>query len=483
MTFCFARRLVFCIAVAATLLTGLARTSAAEADRPNVLWIYVEDMNAWMSCYGDQLGPTPTIDALARRGVKFTRAFMPAGVCSATRSALITGTMQTTFGLHNHRSARASFRGKSMGPDFDDIKLPKGARAIPQLMKEAGYFTFNQGKTDYNFVYDSADLYDVDNGTMGLRGNWKHWRKAKPGQPFFGQIQLRGGKNSGRVKNPTDPADVTVMPYYPDHPIIRKEIAHHYDCIRQTDAEVKQILAALKDDGLLDDTVVFFFTDHGFRGMRHKQFLYDGGIHVPLVVAGPKVPQGKVRDDVVSGIDISIATLALGGMEIPKYAEGRDLFAADHQPRKYIIAARDRCDYTIDRIRAVRTPRFKYLKNFLTDRPYLQPQYRDGRPYMEILKKLYKEGKLNEVQAAFVGPDRPAEELYDVENDPHETVNLAGDPKYAQVLQEHRAILTRWIKDTDDQGQYPESDAGLLCVLKRWGKKCVNPEYDRVREK
>jgi len=467
-------RVAWLIAFACTIALVLVHSVEADESpqRPNIVWIFVEDMNDWMGCYGDAMVDTPNIDALARRGVRFERAYMPAGVCSATRSAIALGAMQTTLGVHNHRSSRRRVPG-------EEIHLGKDVKTVYQLLREAGYFVTTQGanKNDFNFIYRGQDLYDVNGGTMLP----PHWRKRTEGQPFFAQIQLKGGKNSGKIARKTDPAKVEVMPYYPDHPVIRREIAHHYDCIKQTDNEVGRIVAALKDDGLLDNTVVFFWTDHGMRLPRHKQWLYEGGIRVPLVVAGPGIPEGKTRDDLVSGIDITVSTLALAGIARPRWMEGRNLFAEDHQPRQYVISARDRCDYTIERVRAVTTKRYKYLRNFLTDRPFMQPQYRDGRDYVEVPRQLYKEGKLNPIQAAMWIEKRVPEELYDLENDPFETVNLASDPKYAEVLQRHREILNRWIKQTDDQGQYPESVESLRGVLKRWSKEAVNPEYEKAR--
>lgn len=244
------------------------------------------------------------------------------------------------------------------------------------------------------------------------------------------------------------------MPYYPDHPIIRREIAHHYDCIRQTDDEVAEILSALKEDNLLENTIVFLFTDYGMRLPRHKQWLYEGSIRVPLVVAGAGIANGKVRDNLVSGIDITVTTLELAGVEIPANMEGRNFFADDYNPREFVISARDRCDYTIEHVRAVTTKRFKYFRNFLTDRLFMQPQYREGRDYVEIGRRLYKEGKLNPVQDFMWSENRVPEELYDLENDPHEIKNLAKDPKCADVLARHRKILdyrgtgNRWSKPT-----------------------------------
>ena len=452
-----------------------AADSPSNSKRPNIVWVFIEDMNDWYGCYGDPTVPTPNIDALAKRGVRFDRAYMPAGVCSACRSAIATGAMQTSLGIHHHRSSRKRV------PE-EVIHLPDGVKTIYQLMREAGYFvTSSKGKNDFNFIFSTDDLFDQLAGNMGWSP--KHWEGRQKDQPFFAQIQLKGGKNSGKGVPKTDPAKVQVPPYYPDHPVIRQAIAHHYDTIRQTDQELNKIMTALTEDQLLENTVVFFWTDHGMALHRHKQWLYEGGIRVPLIVAGPGLEAGSTRDDLISGIDISTTTLALAGVDPKKFPwlEGRDFFAPDHQKRDFVISARDRCDYTIDRVRAVTTKRYKYLRNFLTDRTLMQPQYRDGRPHMEITRQLFKEGKLNEVQA-FKWNKRVPEELYDLENDPHETVNLVNDPAHAEALAQHREILAKWTKDTDDQGQYPESIDSLRGVLKRWNKQAVNPEYDRVRK-
>ena len=460
--------------IAIVFMSAAAPAFAQQVDaRPNIVWIFVEDMNGWYGCYGDDTVPTPNIDALAERGVRFDRMYMPAGVCSATRSAIALGAMQTSLGVHNHRSSRKRV------PE-EVIHLPDGVKTIYQLMREAGYFVTTQAmnKNDFNFIWDGNDLYDKQSKKM-LPGLWE---ERPNGKPFFAQIQLRGGKNSGKGFEKTDPSKMKVAPYYPDHEVIRQEYAHHYDTIRQTDAEVGKIIAALKEDNLLDNTIVFYWTDHGMRLHRHKQWLYEGGIQVPFVAAGPGIKPGTSRDDLVSGIDISATTLAIAGVDLAKHKwiEGRNFFAKDHKPRDFVISARDRCDYTIDRVRAVTTTKYKYLCNFLTDRTFMQPQYRDGRPHMEVCRELYKQGKLNAVQA-FKWEKRVPEELYDLENDPHEINNLANDPKYAKVLAEHRAILEKWIKDTDDKGQYPESVDSLRGVLKRWSKQAVNPEYEKAR--
>jgi N-sulfoglucosamine sulfohydrolase len=469
------------IVLAVSLMWG---ASLLAAEQPNIVWIFVEDMNGWYGCYGDDTVPTPNLDKLASVGIRFDRTYMPAGVCSATRSAIALGAMQTSLGVHNHRSSRQRV------PE-ELIHLPDGVKTVYEVMREQGYFvTDTGGKNDFNFLFDEAELYDITEKRIGFKG--PNWRKRKDGQPFFAQIQLKGGKNSGQFKGSdlsknsnatphTNADQMQVAPYYPDHPVMRREYAHHYDCVRQTDDEVGEIIDALAADDLLDDTVIFFWTDHGMRLPRHKQWLYEGGIRVPLIVAGPGISQNTSRDDLVSGIDITVATLGLAGIEKPAWMEGRDFFTDDYVPRDFVISARDRCDFTIERVRAVTTKRYKYLRNFLTDRPFMQPQYRDGRDYVEVPRELFKAGKLNEVQAFMWSKARVSEELYDLKADPHEIHNLAKDAAHAKTLQRHRAILASWIKETGDQGQVPESIDSLRGVLERWDHEAVNPEYKAAR--
>lgn len=470
------------------LMLGIVLTffsnSANAAERPNVLWIYLEDVSGWFSCYGDKIIKTPNIDALAKEGIKFDRFYTPAGVCSATRSSIITGFMQTSIGAHNHRSCRSSFRRFTFD-EYDKNVLPESATPLPIRFRKAGYWTFNEGgKDDYNFEFTTDEFYNY----VRSRGGWGPkntvagdcWAVKKKDQPFFGQVQLGGGKLGRRAPKKIDPAIVPIPPYYPDVKEVRDEIAHHYDCLLKTDEQVGEVIAALKRDGLYDNTLIFMFSDHGMKLHRHKQMLYEGGIQMPLIVVGPGIKKGEVRDDLISGIDISAATLAAAGIEYSTL-EGKDFLAKDYEPREYVVAARDRCDYTIEKIRAVVTPKYKYLRNYLTDRPYMQPTYKDPWPVTKKFRAMMAAGEMNETQLIFFGDSRVPEEFYDLENDPHEIHNLANDPKHKAALEQHRKMLAEWIKETGDKGQQPESDIGLKCTLKRWGEKCVNPEYDKVR--
>tara|TARA_R110002072_G_scaffold302999_4_gene491159 strand:+ start:12163 stop:13629 length:1467 start_codon:yes stop_codon:yes gene_type:complete len=461
--------------------------SIAQAERPNILWIYVDDMSDWMGCYGDPLAQTPHIDSLADGGVTFQHAYMPAPVCSTTRSALITGTMQTTHGLHQHRTMIRK-------------PLPDGLLTIPELFRKAGYLTFNEAKDDYNFQRDRSLMYSPEfkrpprkqvNGH--IVGRDVTWLKQLKGKSFFGQIQLKGGKFEGETgsnfpaKSRVAENLVTVPPQYPNHEVFRNAIARHYEQIAETDAQVGAIISALKTYELWDNTAVFFFTDHGGPLPRAKQFLYEDGTKVPLIVHWPKgaahiTRHGDSRPDLVSGIDITTSSLGLAGIAIPDFMEGRDLFADELQPRSYVISARDRMGNAIDRIRTVRSARFRYLRNYKLDRALYQPQYRDGYATFTTLRELHAQGKLTPLQASYFDVEsRPKEELYDLENDPHQTVNQAHNPSFKSVLNEHREVLDQWEAETDDKGRYPESHESLKLVFKSSQGKCVNPEYDFLK--
>lgn len=494
--------------LAAFLFAG----SVQSAEKPNILWIFSEDLSPYFGCYDDPVnaGHTPAIDQLAADGVLFTRAFMPAPVCSAARSAMITGVMQTTTGTHQHRSSRAA--DGSVVPGDIRIHLPEGMKTIPELMREEGYFTFNTGKDDYNFHYNRLNLYsygtkdDYVPGMNGWQGNFAQtdakriyientWAKRPDkDQPWFGQIMIWGGKTGDRhVRDGEnlDDYDVPIPPYFPDTPAYRKEWTTHYNAARGADVQVEEILALLEADGELENTIVFFFSDHGNnQSIRHKQFCYEGGVHVPLMVKGnhSALKAGTVRDELVSGLDISATTLAFGGAEMPDYLDGQNLFGETYEPVDFVVSARDRCDYTIDRIRTVRTDQYRYIRNFFPDRPMLQAQYRDNRPPVTEIKRLRNEGGLTPYQEEHWFRVRPEEELYDIAKDPHQINNLADDPAFAEVLKQHREILNQWIQDTDDQGQYPESPIQLKATYDLWKDRPifsnadVNPEYDQFKD-
>lgn len=494
----------------AWVIVHLMQPLMATTERlPNILWIIAEDLSPFFGCYGDAVnaGHSPAVDQLANQGVRFNRAYATSPVCSASRSALITGVMQTSTGTHQHRSGRAD-EGVVVS-ESERIYLPKGVKTLPEQLRENGYFTFNSGKDDYNFHYDRRALYDVGTassyiaGMNGWQGNRaKHWksftedvwnaRKDKQ-QPWFGQIQIDGGKGDRRYLNKSDfIADdaVDLPPYFPDTPALRHAWAVHYNNARGSDVRISQILKQLEADGELKHTIIFFFSDHGHNtSLRHKQFCYEGGVLVPLIIKGdhPAIQPGRVVDDLVTLLDVSATTLALAGLDVPDYLDGQNLFGIEYKAARYVISARDRCDYTIDRIRSVRSDRYRYIRNYFPERPLMQPGYRDGRPASMDMHRLYKANKLTEYQAEHWFGIRPKEELYAVERDPHQLDNLALKSEYQAVLLEHRTVLETWIKESNDQGQYPEDTIQLKATYNLWKDReifknaNVNPEYSKFR--
>lgn len=445
--------------VALACLTG---TLSAAPQQHNILWIIVDDMSAQFSSYGETAIETPNVDRLAREGTKFTKAFVTAPVCSTCRSAFITGMYQTSIGAHHHRSGRGAKK----------IHLPDGVRPVPELFKEAGYYTSvgswpnrgaRLGKTDYNFEWNEK-MYD---------GN--DWSGRKKGQPFFAQIQTPGGKLRGgnressekfaarmeeTLGNRTKIEDVHLAPYYPRDPVLLHDWAAYLDSVRETDRVVGEILARLEKEGDRENTLIVFLTDHGISHARGKQFMYDEGLHVPLVVAGPGIPAGTVRKDLVEHIDIAAISLAAAGIGVPKHMHARDVFAKDYQPREAAFAARDRCDETVEHLRSVRTQRYKYIRNFLPNRPALQPNaYKDHKSILIALREANKAGRLNDTQKLLFQPTRPKEELYDLLMDPFEVRNLAANSAHAETLGSMRKRLEDWMESTNDHGRKPEPAA------------------------
>ncbi|MDE0635498.1 MAG: sulfatase [Candidatus Poribacteria bacterium] len=413
--------------------------------QPNVLWIYGEDLSPDLGCYDTPAVQTPNIDRLAEEGTRFTNAFVTCPVCSPSRSALITGTYQTHFDAHNHRSNREK-------PLRDDMKL------ITDCFREAGYFTCNspgppynrRGKTDFNFQREQP-FDGID------------WSERAEGQPFYSQINI---PDTHRVfkpdpERPINPDDVQLPPYYPDHPLTRKDWALYLESIQILDRKVGGILERLDAEGLSENTIVFFISDHGRAHIRCKQFLYDGGIHIPLIVRWPgNIEVEVVSDELVSGVDLTPTTLSLVGLDIPNYVQGQIFLGPDAESRDAVFAARDRCDGTDDRIRCIRTSRYKLIRNYHPELPYMQfngykkLQY----PLWTLIRILAEKDELSEAQQHFLQQTRPAEELYDLQTDPHEVNNLADDKRFDAVRNDLNRKLDAWIEATGDMGETPESD-------------------------
>lgn len=449
-----------------TTSTSVGRASNIS---PNIVWIIIEDMSANFSCYGETTIQTPHIDGLSASGVRFTKAFVTAPICSISRSALITGCYQTSLGVQNHRS---SVPGHT-------IQLPSDVTLVTELFHDHGYHVNNLtweaflkndaqldksdrvevAKTDYNFEWNTEKSYDKT-----------HWARRDRGKPFFVQIQLHGGKFRGQVPKPewpnrvlkelgsiTEASSVKLPAYLPEDPVIREDWAQYLDCVRYTDHQVGTIVQRLKETGDFANTIIFVMTDHGISHVRNKQFLYDGGTHVPLLVSGPGIAAGITREDLVEHIDLGATSLGFAGLPIPQSMHSRDLFGPDYQERQAVFAARDRADETVDWIRSVRTEKYKYIRNGFPSRPYLQPNlYKDSKAIVQAMRRLYADGKLDPSQSLIMAENRPLEELYELSSDPNEFRNLAHNPEYAAVLSEMRGKLIQWCQQTGDRAG-PES--------------------------
>ncbi len=430
---------------------GLAASGCLPGrSRPNVLWILAEDFSPDLGCYGNDLVRTPNLDRLAAEGVRYTQCICTAAVCSAARSALMTGMFQTTIGAHNHRSHRDR-----------PHDLPEGVPTVTGLFREAGYHVSNcrnpapgvqvRGKTDFNFrvakPFDGAD-----------------WSERPTGAPFYSQVNLPETHRKFRRFDdaPVDPASVPLPPFYPDHPVVREDLALYLDTAQHLDVKVGKILRRLKEEGLYERTIIFFFGDHGQALHRGKQWLYEQGVRVPLIVRIPEAYRppgfepGAADDRLLQHIDITATSLALAEIERPGAMQGRVFLGpgADPEP-PYAFSARDRCDETVDRIRCVRDKRWKLIRNFLPERSYAQKNhYKDtSYPALQVMRQLHAEGKLEGPAALWLAPSRPEWELYDLEADPHEVRNLADAPEHAQTGARMRVALELWIEESGDRGR------------------------------
>lgn len=433
----------------------VGRAAEPAAGRPNILWLIAEDFGQHLGCYGTKEVWTPNLDRLAAEGVRYTR-FYNGHVCSPSRSAFNTGMYATTIGVHNHRSNR-------------DRPLPEGVKVLSDWMRQAGYFTANirelprecgfkgSGKTDWNFKVEGRP-FDSDK-----------WSDLKDHQPFYAQVNFSETHRAFKAPQKADPAKVEIPPYYPDHPVTREDWAQYLDAASELDRKVGLVLAALQHDGLADNTIVVFFGDNGQAHVRGKQFCYEEGLLVPMLIRWPKslsVPAhfqpGTVDDRLLHGIDLAPTMLALTGAPKPPKMQGQVFLGDRCEPdRQYVFGSRDRCDMTVMRIRTVRDARYRYIRNFTPHVPFLaRNEYKEKQyPVWNLLKELHGQGQLTPPQEALCQPTMPEEELYDLQSDPWEINNLAKSdrPEHQAELKKLRAILEKWIEDTNDQGRRLET--------------------------
>ncbi len=425
-----------------------------QSDRPNILWITCEDTSPDFGCYGDSYAVTPNVDRLAAQGTRYNLCFSHAPVCAPSRSGLILGMYPTTVGSHHMRS-----------------QVPPRAdwRTYSSYLREAGYYCTNNSKTDYNFPVPK-DAWD-ENGPKA------HFRnRPNKSQPFFAifndtvshesqsrPTEQQYAKNTRRLtpEQRHDPAKAKLPAYLPDTPVVRKNWAICYDNVTAMDYTVGDLLAQLEADGLADNTVVFFYGDHGRGLTRGKRWLYDSGTRVPLVIRWPgKIKPQTVSDDLVAFVDLGPTVLSIAGIKPPANMQGQPLLGKYQAPtpREYVYGARDRMDERIDMFRSVRDKQFKYIRNYMPWQPYAQHiDYMTQMPMYQELVRLRAAGVLHGAPALWMAKSKPVEELYDCVADRDEVVNLAEKPEHRATLERMRAESKRWMIETNDLGLLPEA--------------------------
>ncbi|MCP4310117.1 MAG: sulfatase-like hydrolase/transferase [Bacteroidetes bacterium] len=454
---CFAALL--CCSACISPDTKESNSSGAASDLPNIVWLVAEDMSPVIPSFGDSTIVTPNLSRLASEGVRFTNVFSVSGVCSPSRAALATGMYPTRIGAtHMRTTGNVKLMPEGVFP-YEALPAAE-VKLHSEYLRRIGYYCTNNSKEDYQFQ-KTLTAWDESSPKA-------HWRNKKPGQPFFAIFNFNVCHESQIWRKAEDSlwidADlaVPVPPYLPDNEVGRRDVRRMYSNILEMDQQVGEILKQLEEDGHMDNTIIFWYADHGGPLPRQKRLLYDSGLEVPLIIRYPdKAGAGEEDDQLISFLDFKPTLLSMAGIEPPGYLDGR-AFAGKYESaekRKYIHGAADRFDERYDRIRAVRDHQYKYLRNYWPEKGYyLAVAYREQMPVMQELLRMRDHGELNKYQAQWFRESKPVEELFDTYNDPFELHNLAADPAYREKLEELRQECDRWIAETGDMGLIPETE-------------------------
>ena len=457
---------------------------------PNILWLVTEDMGAYIPPFGDNTVKTPNLSRLANEGVIYPNLYSTSGVCAPSRAAIATGMYPSSIGA-NHMRTTSNTKQTGL-PKYEAVP-PSQVKMISELLRMKGYYCTNNYKEDYQFkapvtAWDESSTY-------------AHWRNRKEDQPFFSVFNFTETHESGlfepygfreietrhyhsgddsfqwknfgashsknRMKESETPIHLPkdtkfkIPPYLPDNEVSRRDMWKLYNNIAEMDKQVGVVLKQLEDDGLLENTIIFFYGDHGGPLPREKRLIYDSGLNTPMIVRFPNQLRAGTKDDqLVSFVDFAPTLLALTN-EVPKaYMQGQPFIGESVQKkRKYIHGAADRFDEVTDAIRAVRDNQFKYIRNYRPEQGYYLPlAYREKIPSMQELLRLRDEGKLNEIQMQWFRNSKPNEELFDCHADPYELNNLADNPVYKEKLIELRVEMDRWLKEVGDVPNLPERE-------------------------
>ncbi|WP_282035744.1 sulfatase family protein [Saccharicrinis aurantiacus] len=466
-------------------------------EKPNILWLVTEDMGAYIPSFGDSTIETPNLSKLAAEGIRYPNMYSVSGVCAPSRSAIATGMYPTSIGTNNMRT-NSDMHITGL-PAYEGVPNTE-VKMLSELLRRQGYYCSNNYKTDYQF---KAPVTAWDESSP-----YAHWRNKKEGQPFFAVFNFTETHESGLFepygfrkietrhyhsgdrsykwgpkrlseentsKHLSKDTKFTIPPYLVDDEITRRDMWKLYNNIAEMDCQIGVVLKQLEEDGLLDNTIIFFYGDHGGPLPREKRLIYDSGLNTPLIIRFPKQQEaGKIDKQLLSFVDFAPTLLSLTGIEPPEYLQGQAFLGKYTEPekRKYIYGAADRFDEITDAIRAVRDSRFKYIRNYRPEQGYYLPiSYREQIPSMQELLRLRDLGQLNSIQAQWFRESKPTEELFDCESDPYELNNIASLPQYKDKLVELRVEMDRWIRNVGDRPNLPERE--LINDL--WGGSDTQP--------
>lgn len=438
------------IAIVFTCFTVMVTPQAVVAALPNILWLTSEDHGPEMGCYGDKLARTPNVDALAAKGMIFKKVWSTAPVCAPARTAIISGMYPSSLGALHMRSL---------------VPMPTGTKMYPQILRDTGYYCTNNSKTDYN-LREPRKVWDESSAKA-------HWKNRPANQPFFAIFNSTKSHESQIRTRPhtqiTPPAEVRIPAYHPDTPEVREDWAQYYDKVSEADADAGRHLRELTDAGLADDTIVFYYGDHGSGMPRSKRWPCNSGLHVPLVVYFPEKWQhlapkeyhaGGASDRLVGFVDLAPTVLSLAGIQPPEWMQGH-AFAGPFQssPQPYLFGERGRMDECVDLVRSVTDGRYVYLRNYYPHVSQAQRvTYQFDTPTTRIWHDLFVAGKANAAQSLFWQVPKTAEELYDLETDRDEVRNLAASTKHRALLEKFRGVLRQHLVDVRDVSFLPEME-------------------------
>nr|WP_319509511.1 sulfatase [uncultured Draconibacterium sp.] len=453
-------------------------------EKPNILWLVTEDMGPYLSAFGDSTIETPNLSRLADEGVIYPNLYSVSGVCAPSRAAIATGMYPSGIGA-NHMRVN-SYTEVTGLPAYEAIP-PSSVKMISEMLRKEGYYCTNNYKEDYQF---KAPVTAWDESSP-----YAHWRNRTEGQPFYAVFNFTETHESGlfdpygfrhietrhyhegdrnytwkadRMTEEETPVNLPketkfdIPPYLPATDTVRRDMWKEYNNIAEMDKQVGAVLSQLEEDGLLENTIIFFYGDHGGPYPRQKRLIYDSGLNTPMIIRFPNKQQaGKKDEQLISFVDFAPTLLSLVGVEAPEYLQGQAFMGKfpAAEKRKYIHAAADRFDGFTDAIRAVRDDRFKYIRNYRPEQGYYLPiEYRERIPTMQELLRMHKEGRLDSIQEQWFRKHKPIEELFDCSVDPHELNDLAGDPAYSSKLKELSDEMDRWIAEIGDQPNLPEAE-------------------------